>query len=153
MLLLFGIPFVDDPQESEAECSSLMQKKLVTGIITDDSDVFLFGGSRIFRNMFSQDKYVECYLSTDLEKELGLKRSNLINLAYLLGSDYVDGLKGIGPVRAREILAEFDGENGLEDFRDWWVKVQSGIDTKEDNDSPFKRDFVRLINFCGLHLF
>lgn len=112
--------------------------------MTDDSDVFLFGGSRIYRNMFNQNKYVECFLLSDLEKELGLDRDKLVRLAYLLGSDYVDGLPGIGPVRAREILEEFEGENGLKEFKNWWSKVQSGQDSKDDNDTAFKRSLVRL---------
>lgn len=144
LLILFGIPFVDAPQEAEAECAELMHRSLVDGIVTDDSDVFLFGGSRIYRNMFNQTKYVECYLLSDLEKELGLDRTQLVNLAYLLGSDYVDGLPGIGPVRARELLAEFPGEEGLKEFRDWWIKVQSGKDAVEDTKNAFRRDLVRV---------
>jgi DNA excision repair protein ERCC-5 len=74
---------------------------------------------------------------------LGLDRDELVKLAYLLGSDYVDGLPGVGPVRARELLAEFPGEDGLAQFKKWWLKVQNGKDTKEDNKSAFRRDFVR----------
>lgn len=146
LLSLFGIPYIDAPQEAEAECAELFTRNLVDGIVTDDSDVFLFGGSRIYRNMFNQSKYVECYLATDLEKELGLDRDKLVKLAYLLGSDYVDGLPGVGPVLASELLAEFPGEDGLKDFKEWWLKVQNGKDTKADNNSAFRRAFVSLFS-------
>ena len=39
----------------------------------------------------------------------GLDRSKLINMAYLLGSDYTDGLQGVGYVTGMEILNEFPG--------------------------------------------
>ena len=39
-----------------------------------------------------------------------LDRDGLIRLAYLCGSDYTEGLQGIGPVSALEVLAEFPGE-------------------------------------------
>ena len=132
MLRLFGIPYITAPMEAEAQCAELVSLGLVDGIITDDSDVFLFGGLRVFKNMFNQSKTVECFLLTDLERELGLDREKLIRLAYLLGSDYVEGLPGVGPVIAMEILTEFPGENGLSKFRDWWAKVQTGRDTAED---------------------
>ena len=142
MLRLFGIPYVTAPMEAEAQCATLVALGLVEGIITDDSDVFLFGGQRVFRNMFNQSKTVECFLAADLARELGLDRDSLVRLAYLLGSDYTDGLPGVGPVLAMELLKEFPGEDGLHRFKDWWRKVQSGRDRPEDSSSPFRRRFV-----------
>lgn len=132
--------------EAEAQCAELVSLGLVDGIITDDSDVFLFGGHRVFKHMFNQSKTVECFLSSDLTRELGLDRDTLVRLAYLLGSDYVDGLPGIGPVVAMELLKEFPGNDGLHKFKDWWMKVQTGKDKPEDNKSKFRNRFVGLFN-------
>lgn len=49
LLQLFGVPYVLSPSEAEAQCAKLKQLKLVDGIITDDADVFLFGGLQLFR--------------------------------------------------------------------------------------------------------
>ncbi|KAK4058432.1 DNA repair protein rad2 [Microbotryomycetes sp. JL221] len=141
MLMLFGIPYIVAPQEAEAECADMLTRELVDGIVTDDSDVFLFGGTRVYRHMFNDNKVVECYLMTDLERELGLDRGKLVQLAYLLGGDYADGLKGIGPVQGRELLAEFDSDDGIQEFKAWWAKVQEGRDDKVDTSSPFRRRF------------
>lgn len=142
MLRLFGIPYITAPMEAEAQCAELFRLGLVEGIITDDSDVFLFGGNRVFRNMFNQSRTVECFLSSDLVRELGLDRGTLIRLAYLLGSDYTEGLAGVGPVVAMELVKEFPGEDGLEKFIEWWRKVQSGRDGKGENTNKFRRSFV-----------
>lgn len=143
MLRLFGIPYITAPMEAEAQCAALVQLGLVEGIITDDSDVFLFGGLRVFKNMFNQSKTVECFLLSDLARELGLERNKLVQLAYLLGSDYTEGLPGVGPVVAMELLKEFQGDNALIDFREWWMKVQSGRDRPEESQSKFRKRFVR----------
>ena len=129
--------------EAEAQCAELASLNLVDGVITDDSDVFLFGAQRVYKNMFNQSKTVECFLLSDLSRELGLDRDTLIRLAYLLGSDYTEGLPGVGPVVAMELLKEFPGRDGLHKFRDWWTKVQMGKDREEDNQSKFRRQFVR----------
>lgn len=142
MLRLFGIPYITAPMEAEAQCAELYNLDLVDGIITDDSDVFLFGGGRVFKNMFNQSKTVECFLSNDLERELGLERDKLIRLAYLLGSDYTEGLPGVGPVVAMELLTEFGGHDALHKFKDWWRRVQSGKDTTAESDSKFRKRFV-----------
>ena len=142
MLRLFGIPYITAPMEAEAQCAELLSLGLVDGIITDDSDVFLFGGTRVFKNMFNQSKTVECFLATDLERELGLDRDKLIRLADLLGSDYTEGLPGVGPVVAMELLTEFAGIDGLHKFKDWWRKVQSGRDSQKDSQARFRKRFV-----------
>ncbi|KAI0635968.1 hypothetical protein C8Q77DRAFT_1155707 [Trametes polyzona] len=150
MLRLFGIPYITAPMEAEAQCAALLSLGLVDGIITDDSDVFLFGGARVLKNMFNQSKTVECFLLADLERELGLDRDKLVRLAYLLGSDYTEGLPGVGPVVAMELLAEFPGQDGLHKFKAWWQKVQSGRDKPEESASRFRRRFKK--KFKDLYL-
>lgn len=144
MLRYFGIPFVEAPMEAEAQCAELLSRSLVDGIITDDSDVFLFGGSRVYRNFFNQAKFVECYLLSDIERELSLDREKLVRLAYFLGSDYVDGISGVGPVTAMELMNEFSGKTGLLDFKDWWKSVEKGQDDESDSQPPFRRRFVSI---------
>lgn len=144
LLRLFGIPYITAPMEAEAQCAELVRLGIVDGIVTDDSDTFLFGGTRVYKNMFKSNKFVECYLGADLEKELSLSREQLISLAQLLGSDYTEGLSGVGPVTAVEILSEFPGRRGLEEFRDWWTAVQTQERPKEaDASSPFRSKFRR----------
>ncbi|TBU33320.1 PIN domain-like protein [Dichomitus squalens] len=150
MLRLFGIPYITAPMEAEAQCAALLSLGLVDGIITDDSDVFLFGGGRVLKNMFNQSKTVECFLTTDLERELGLDRDKLVRLAYLLGSDYTEGLPGVGPVVAMELLSEFPGHDGLHKFKQWWMKVQSGRDKAEESTSSFRKRFKK--KFKDLYL-
>lgn len=117
LLQHFGIPYLTAPMEAEAQCAELMKLKLVDGIITDDSDVFLFGGSKIYRKMFQEKQFVEFYDLSAILGTLGLSRDQLIELAFLLGSDYTLGIKGIGPVAAVEILANF---GSLTNFKNWF---------------------------------
>lgn len=143
LLRLFGIPYITAPMEAEAQCAELVHLGLVDGIVTDDSDIFLFGGTRVYKNMFNSNKFVECYLCDDLEKELSLSRDQLISIAHLLGSDYTEGLPGIGPVTAVEILSEFPGREGLTGFKEWWTEVQQSVNRPKEADahSAFRKKF------------
>ena len=138
LLRLFGLPYITAPMEAEAQCAELVSLGLVDGIVTDDSDIFLFGGTRVYKNMFNQSKFVECYLANDLEKEYALDRPKLIRFAHLLGSDYTEGIPGVGPVTALEIVTEF---GRLEDFRDWWTQAQMGTEIPNDTHSAFRKKF------------
>jgi DNA excision repair protein ERCC-5 len=134
--------------EAEAQCAELVSLGLVDGVITDDSDVFLFGAQRVYKNMFNQSKTVELFLQNDLERELGLDRDTLVRLAYLLGSDYTGGLAGTGPVLAMELSKEFPGKDGLHKFADWWRKVQEGKDKESESSTKFRRQFVGGFFYC-----
>ncbi|XP_015258787.1 PREDICTED: DNA repair protein complementing XP-G cells [Cyprinodon variegatus] len=135
LLRLFGVPFLVAPMEAEAQCAALDRADQTHGTITDDSDVWLFGGRHVYKNFFSQNKYVEHYQYSDLQTQLGLDRTKMINLAYLLGSDYTEGVPGVGYVTGMEILNEFPGP-GLEplmQLRNWWSEAQ---EKKRLSDDP-----------------
>lgn len=126
LLRLFGIPYVEAPMEAEAQCALLDLTEQTSGTITDDSDIWLFGARHVYKNFFNKNKFVEYYQYVDFHNQLGLDRNKLINLAYLLGSDYTEGIPTVGCVTAMEILNEFPG-HGLEPlhkFSEWWHEAQ-----------------------------
>ncbi|CAG4997697.1 unnamed protein product [Parnassius apollo] len=107
LLQIFGIPYIVAPMEAEAQCAFLESVNLTDGTITDDSDIWLFGGRTVYKNFFNQKKHVMQFLSERIEKSFNLTREQLILLALLVGSDYTTGVSGVGPVTALEILASF----------------------------------------------
>ncbi|KAL9256644.1 DNA repair protein UVH3-like protein [Drosera capensis] len=119
LLQMFGLPYIIAPMEAEAQCAFMERAKLVDGVVTDDSDVFLFGARSVYKNIFDDRKYVETYIMKDVEDELGLDQEKLICMALLLGSDYTEGISGIGIVNAIEVINAFPEEDGLQKFREW----------------------------------
>jgi DNA excision repair protein ERCC-5 len=71
LLRLFGVPYVLSPTEAEAQCAWLDSLNLTHGTITDDSDIWLFGGRRVYKNFFNQDRTVELYLKESIQSQLG----------------------------------------------------------------------------------
>lgn len=130
LLRLFGVPYVVSPAEAEAQCAALEQMGLVDGIVTEDSDVFVFGGKKIYKNIFDERLYAEAYIADDAEREMSLGRNAMVALAMLLGSDYTDGVKGVGIVNSMEVLRAFDVsqdlKGGLRSFRTWLDGVDLG---------------------------
>ncbi len=123
LLRLFGIPYVVAPAEAEAQCVELERLGLVDGIVTEDSDTFVFGGQVVYKNIFDDKKYVEVYHAKDASEEMNLTQDSLVALAMLLGGDYTEGVKGVGIVNGMEVLQAFnvaqDCEAGLKRFRKW----------------------------------
>ncbi|KAL5974329.1 hypothetical protein ACLOJK_030993 [Asimina triloba] len=129
---MFGLPYIIAPMEAEAQCAYMELMNLVDGVVTDDSDVFLFGARSVYKNIFDDRKYVETYFMKDIESELGLTREKLIHMALLLGSDYTEGVSGIGIVNAIEVVHAFPEEDGLQKFREWVESPDPAIFGKLD---------------------
>jgi flap endonuclease-1 len=99
ILELLGIPCIRAEGEADPLCSYILNKnKYIFGIISDDSDMLIFGASRIMRKTFNQKfKVIELYkLITMIESRLRLEidytiifnEEDLINFSVLLGTDY-----------------------------------------------------------------
>ena len=56
------------------------------------------------RHLFAEKQYVEEFRTDDITRELGLDQKALIRLGMLLGSDYTEGVAGIGIVNAVEVF-------------------------------------------------
>ncbi|KAI8819852.1 uncharacterized protein EV422DRAFT_497342 [Fimicolochytrium jonesii] len=147
LLRLFGLPYIRAPMEAESQCAFLVQEKLVDGIVTDDSDVFLFGGTNIYKNMFNQQKYVEEYTMESVTAGMALTRDKLIQLAYLLGSDYTPGIEGVGPTLAMEALNLFPGEGlePLEELKGFWERARVMALEDVAQADPVKRKLGKIL--------
>jgi DNA excision repair protein ERCC-5 len=161
LLQLLGIPCVEAYMEAEAQCAFLNQAGIVDAVVTEDSDAFLFGARCVYRHIFEDTKYVEEYQMDKIERNMGLTRDKLICLSLLLGSDYSDGIYGVGIVNATEIVEAFCREpepsslkdspdrepfRGLESFRQWLavVHIDDGDSSAVEDEDPQRAAFKRL---------
>ncbi len=65
------MPFLVAPGEAEAQCAQLELSGLASGTVTDDSDVWLFGGKKVYRNVFNRDKNPQHFSATEIWNVLG----------------------------------------------------------------------------------
>lgn len=126
LLQLFGVPYVVSPFEADSQCAFLSRHGLVDGVISEDSDMFVFGCSKVYRRFFNSSSIVQEYDSHVLQDALGLDQEKMVELALLLGSDYTDGIHNVGIVTAMEIVSCFDSLKSLETFRQWVDRLLTG---------------------------
>lgn len=104
-----GVPYVDAPCEAEAQCAELCRGGKVFAAGSEDMDTLTFGSPVMLRHLtFSEARkmpIVEIHLDKVLEG-LGMDMDQFIDLCILLGCDYLDSLKGIGPHRAVQLIKE-----------------------------------------------
>lgn len=107
LLKFMGIPFVEAPCEAEAQCAELVKGGKVYAAGTEDMDTLTFGTNILLRHLtFSEARKMpikEFYLDKVLEG-FEMNQDQFIDLCILLGCDYVDKIKGIGPKKAIELV-------------------------------------------------
>ena len=93
---LFGLPYVESPTEAEAQCATLESLQLTQGTITDDNISSCLEGTRSIVMSSLLTMTLSCIpLMTYFQFwDLIMNHDKLIVLAYLLGSDYTEGLEG-----------------------------------------------------------
>ncbi len=119
LLDLMGIPTVQAPSEGEAQASYMVKKGDADYTGSQDYDSLLFGPPRLARNLAITGKrkvpgknvYIEVKPEIiDLEhnlKKLGITREQLIDIALLVGTDYNEGVEGIGVKKAYKYVKAY----------------------------------------------
>lgn len=124
LLTKMNISWVTTTGEGEAFCCYLQEKlKVVDYVWSNDSDCFIFGGTKVLKNYSRQyddvgvtseynkyfDKQKNNYITTvdyaDLVNNHGmLNRNQLLLYSILLGADYNTGVKGLGKIKSLNIV-------------------------------------------------
>ncbi|CAG8556584.1 4980_t:CDS:10 [Dentiscutata erythropus] len=116
LLNLMGIPYVEAPCEAEAQCAALAKAGKVYAAASEDMDTLTFSTPVLLRHMtYSEAKKVpinEIHLNKVLEG-LQFSMDQFIDLCILLGCDYCDSIKGIGPHRAVELIKKHKTLEGI----------------------------------------
>ncbi|EGG23160.1 XPG [Cavenderia fasciculata] len=107
LLTLMGIPVVRAPCEAEAQCAELVKGGKAWASGSEDMDSLAFGTKILLRNLTASDQKKNPLWEFDHEKLLygtGFTHDQFIDLCILLGCDYCESIRGIGPVRAFELM-------------------------------------------------
>jgi flap endonuclease-1 len=126
LLGYMGVPCVEAPEDGEAQASHMALKGDVYAACSQDFDSLLFGAPTLIRNLTMagrrklprRDVYVdvvpELLLLKDALAALNIDLEQLIDLCVLIGTDFNDGVKGIGPKKALKLVQEHgSGERAI----------------------------------------
>ncbi|OCL11536.1 flap endonuclease 1 [Glonium stellatum] len=119
LLKLMGIPYIIAPTEAEAQCAALARAGKVYAAASEDMDTLTFDTPVLLRHLTFSEQRKEPILEIHLDKVLeglGMDRTQFIDLCILLGCDYLDPIKGIGPSTALKLIREHKNLEGVVDI-------------------------------------
>ncbi|KAG7450492.1 PIN domain-like protein [Guyanagaster necrorhizus] len=140
LLGLMGIPVVVAPSEAEAQCAELARGGKVYAAGSEDMDTLTFSAPILLRHLtFSEAKkqpISEISLKLALEG-LDMDMSQFIDLCILLGCDYLEPIKGVGPKSALKLIRERgDLKTIIKDLRAKQAEKADAAASEEEEDPP-----------------
>lgn len=136
MLSKLGIPYVEAGGPGEAYAAKLVEKGYASAALTDDYDALLFGSPETVRQYSGKGPAEQMVLSPTLQTH-EVTHEQLIDIALLCGTDYNDGVSGIGPKRGLKYIREHGRAEGvleqrgetithLDQLRELFLEPQTG---------------------------
>ena len=118
LLDALGIPWVSAPSEGEAQMGYMARNGDVWAGASQDFDAILFGTPTLVRNLtlagkrrLPSGKMVDVVpvviTLTDVLTALQVTREQLVDMSILIGTDFNDGIRGVGPKRALTIIKKY----------------------------------------------
>jgi len=170
ILQAMGLPYIQAPSEGEAQASHMARKGDVFACASQDLDALLFGAPRLIRNLAitGRRKLPRKNVYVDVEPEiielegmlaaLGVTRERLVDMGYLVGTDFNEGIFGIGPKKALKLVKEHPDlasilsalhqpEEGAEEIRKIFLAPEVTDDYKIVFGKPDKEKILALV--CG----
>lgn len=118
LLERMGVPWIQAPSEGEIQCAFMCKRGDVWASGSQDYDSLLAGSPRLVRNLSitgkrkvpNKEVYVDVKpqlveLQPTLDR-LGISQDQLIVLGMLVGTDYAEGVRGVGPKSGLKLVQE-----------------------------------------------
>jgi flap endonuclease-1 len=110
LLRLMGVPVLIAPCEAEAQAAALAHSGLVYAVATEDMDALTFQTPILLRKMTfasgGSNAVVQSIQYDAAIRGLQLTKEQFVDLCILLGCDYCDTIRGVGPKTALKLIRE-----------------------------------------------
>jgi flap endonuclease-1 len=118
LLALLGVPTMVAPGEAEAQAAFMAQRGTCWAAASKDYDALLFGAPRLLRFLtISGREFLpksgtfrnitpELITLGELLAHHGITREQLVDLAILIGTDFNEGVRGIGPKKGLQLVRQ-----------------------------------------------
>ena len=108
LIKLMGIPYIQAKGEGEAQASYMVARGDAWCVASQDYDCMLFGAPRMVKNLTISGSQTNPEL-IELDKVLGnldITREQLVDMAIMVGTDFNQGIKGIGAKKGLKLIKE-----------------------------------------------
>ena len=140
LLELMGIPYIQAKGEGEAQASYMVDRGDAWCVGSQDYDCILFGATRMVKNLTitGGKANLELIKLQNVLEEINLNREQLIDVAILVGTDFNEGVKGIGAKKGINLIKKHGDVFKVLDE----LKLELEVDPEDLREIFLKHDFL-----------
>ncbi|KAI9302665.1 PIN domain-like protein [Cunninghamella echinulata] len=123
--------FTSEHHEAEALCANLVKNGKADGTISEDLDTVAFGDTLLLRYFFAKKRPILQVDPIKARQQLELTKEQFLDLCILCGTDFGPKIKGVGPIRALQLIQKYGSiENILKELDTQKYIPEPGFDFK-----------------------
>lgn len=113
-LTILQVPFLNAHSEAEGTCAFLNEMKNVDGVLTEDTDVLVYGCKIMLHALKLKDEMVNELKLDDILEALQLKKEQFVDFCIMCGTDYNDNIPKLGPKTCFSLLQKNENLENIE---------------------------------------
>lgn len=134
LLQAYGVTYYEAPGEADILCANLVSKNIVYACLSEDTDMFVYGCSRVLRYLSLTMSKVIMYDFEGILKTLNMNMDEFKKVSILFGCDYSKGVttlhsSNMNIFHSYKMFSNYkSGNKIMDDFYDWVITENQSLE-------------------------
>lgn len=139
LLQAYGVTYYEAPGEADILCANLVSKNIVYACLSEDTDMFVYGCSRVLRYLSLTMSKVIMYDFESILKTLDMTMDEFKKVSILFGCDYSKGsttlhLSGMNIFNSYKMFTNYKSDTKImDDFYEWVIDNNENLEKTVQN--------------------
>lgn len=152
----YGYDIIQAPQEADKLCSYLCINGIVDAVLSEDTDILVYGTPKILLNYSIKNESVNCVYYNNILKQINFKNYMFTDFCIMCGCDYNNNIKGIGPSRSYKLISKYKTIEEISKFENINIEKLNHIKCRtifNNFDEIYKKEYkIKIKDINGIEL-
>ena len=104
---LLGIPVIRENEEADFILAKLSAANKIDYILSDDSDVLVFGAKKVIKNFCIKEEKCDMYIIDEILEKLGITMNKFVDICILCGCDYTTKIRNMNCGKSLQLILKW----------------------------------------------
>lgn len=104
---LLGVPVIRENEEADFILAKLSASNKIDYILSDDSDVLVFGAKKVLKNFCITDEKCQLYILDEILENIGVSFHKFVDICILCGCDYTTKIRNMNCSKSFQLITQY----------------------------------------------